>query len=746
MTVALSIEQDFEGDIDALCEARHSNPFAFLGLHPNQDGQLQCRVFAPEAKSVAMIDPNSGRVIHKMKKLDPRGFYFIQTRRKNRFRYALKIATENAIVQCLDPYQFSEVISEKQIQQFEQGVCYQLDELFGANIVEHEGVSGVCFSVWAPNASHVSVVGDFNHWDGRRHSMRLRYEIGAWEIFIPNIELGQRYKFELKDRHGNLLPLKADPFAKQGELRPGNASLVVHEKAYTWNDHTWINQRAKYQKASSPMSIYQVHLGSWRRKSDGRFSNYRELAHELVDYVSDLGFTHIQLLPISEYPFDGSWGYQPTGLFAVTSRFKTDGKNVVEDFQYFVDYCHQHQIGVLIDWVPAHFPSDDHGLKQFDGTCLFEHKDPRRGFHPDWNTLIYNFGRKEVSQILIASALRWLDKFHVDGIRVDAVASMLYLNYSRKEGEWLPNIYGGHENLEAIDFLKRFNREVKQHFPDCITIAEESSAWPDVTTINHLDGLGFDFKWNMGWMNDTLQYMKRDPIHREYHANEITFGIDYAFNERFILALSHDEVVHEKGTLLTRMPGDDWQRFANLRAYFAFMWSHPGKKMLFMGAELATENEWDFDSELDWSLLNSTRNGQVQSLIRDLNKLYSNSPALYRTDHRADGFEWIQTNDSGSSIFAFIRQESSVDCERPSELLVIVCNFTPQVHHQYSIRVPCAGFYREILNTDADCYGGSHQGNMGGINSTHINDEPLENRIVITVPPLATCLFRWEEK
>lgn len=729
---------ELDDAIERICCATHANPFAILGLHMSSSGYYQCRYFNPQAKSVAMVDLISGRVINNLKKVDPRGFFMVETRRKNPFRYALKIAMVDRIITLIDPYQFKPVISAQQERLLEQGDYHQLWQVLGANFIEHEGVPGVLFALWAPNAKTVAVVGDFNAWDGRCHPMRLRHKIGCWEIFIPHLTAGERYKFEIKDSKGHVLPLKADPLAKEMELRPANASVLVQETVYPWQDEVWMNKRGN--ATQKPMSIYQVHLGSWRRDQEQRFLNYEELAHQLVAYVERLGFTHIQLLPISEYPFDGSWGYQPIGMFAPSSRFRSPSRGVVDGFKYFVDYCHQHNIGVLIDWVPAHFPCDEHGLGLLDGTHLYEHKDPRRGFHPDWNTFIYNYGRKEVKQFLIASALHWLERFHVDGIRVDAVASMLHLNYSRQEGEWLPNILGGSENLEAIAFLQQLNETIKNKFPECITIAEESSAWPKVTESPLKQGLGFDFQWNMGWMNDSLRYLRRDPIHRQYHHDDITFGLTYAFDSNYVLALSHDEVVHEKGSLLNKTTGDEWRQFAQLRAYLAFMWFHPGKKLLFMGNEFAQRNEWNFDHALDWELLDNFQHSAMQQLIQSLNAVYVTAPVLYQNDHSQHGFQWIDAENAKQSIFCFIRK-SDDDAET---LYIVVCNFTPKVHHRFMLGVPRRGYYREIINTDSEIFGGSNQGNMGGVNATEVSCHNQPYSISISVPPLATCVFQWE--
>lgn len=604
-------------------------------------------------------------------------------------------------------------------------------------------VAGVTFSLWAPNASSAAVIGDFNQWDDRIHPMEnIEHHgnlSGYWAVFIPNISQGSLYKFALKDRQGNSLEHKADPFARQSQNRPDTASVVANEQAYPWQDEKWLSQRGQRNARNAAISIYEVHLGSWRRSPNGDFLNYRDIAKQLIPYVLEMGFTHIQLMPVSEYPFDGSWGYQPVGLFAPTARFGSR-----EDFQYFVDSCHQANLGLLIDWVPGHFPSDAHGLAKFDGTHLYEHEDRRLGFHPDWNTLIYNYGRTEVANFLRASAMHWLDEFHIDGIRVDAVASMLYLDYSRKEGEWLPNIHGGRENLEAVAFLQRFNEELYSQYPGTFSVAEESTSWPGVSRPTDSGGLGFGYKWNMGWMNDSLQYMQEDPINKKYHHNKLSFSLVYAFDENFVLPLSHDEVVHGKGSILAKMPGDTWQQFANLRAYYGFMWTHPGKKLLFMGCEFAQGKEWNHDTELDWQQLDIHWHSGVQRLVKDLNKLYTSTPALYEKDCQHDGFTWLEHDNHEQSIYSFIRfgeASNSPSNSSSNAPVIVICNFTPQCHQHYRVGVPAAGFYQELLNSDAEIYGGSNQGNSGGVKSTSGQCQGQEHFITIKVPPLSTVIF-----
>ena len=609
-----------------------------------------------------------------------------------------------------------------------EGRLDNLADKLGAHPMEIEGVKGVHFAVWAPNASRVSIVGNFNNWDGRRHPMRLHSANGVWDIFIPSLCSGDTYKFEIADASGQLLPLKADPFARYMELAPGNAS-IVYEDNYQWQDSDWLTQRQQSSTLDQPISIYEVHLGSWRRSEENQSLSYRELANSLVPYVKDMGYTHIELLPISEHPFDGSWGYQPVGLFAPTARFGRP-----EDFKFFIDHCHQAGIGVIMDWVPAHFPRDDFGLGRFDGTCLYEHADPRQGAHPDWGTLIFNFGQPEVVNYLIANALFWVQEYHIDALRVDAVASMLYLDYSREDGEWVANEYGGNENLEAVDFLRLMNEKV--HATGAITMAEESTAWPGVSQPTYKGGLGFSYKWNMGWMHDSLSYFGEDPVHRRYHHDKLTFGLLYAFSENFILPLSHDEVVHGKGSMITRMPGDDWQSFANLRLYYAFMYAHPGKKLLFMGGEFAQRTEWNHNSSLDWQLLDSPAHAGIAALLRDLNHFYRNTPALYQKDCSAEGFDWIDCSDNEQGVIAFIRLGNN-----RSKPLVSVCNITPVIRQNYRIGVPVGGRYFERLNTDAEIYGGTGVGNFGQVDSELLSTHGHENSLNLVLPPLSTLIL-----
>jgi 1,4-alpha-glucan branching enzyme len=596
-----------------------------------------------------------------------------------------------------------------------------------------DGVAGVHFAVWAPNAKRVSVVGDFNQWDGRQHPMRVRGGTGFWELFIPGLGEGTLYKYEIKGRYDQILE-KADPHGHFSELRPRTASVVWEIEKYRWGDQVWMEQRAKTNYLREPMSIYEVHLGSWMRVAEegDRFLTYRELAHELVAYVTKMGYTHIELMPVMEHPLDASWGYQVIGYFAPTSRFGTP-----DDFQYFVDYCHQNGIGVILDWVPAHFPRDAHGLARFDGTALYEHEDPRKGEHRDWGTLIFNYGRNEVRNFLISSGLFWLDKYHIDGLRVDAVASMLYLDYSRSSGEWIPNIYGGNENLEAIDFLKRFNELVHELYPGAVTIAEESTAFAGVSRPTYVGGLGFTFKWNMGWMHDTLSYIEKDPVYRKHHHNNLTFGLIYAFSENFVLVISHDEVVHGKGSLASKMPGDQWQQLANLRVYLGYMFTHPGKKLLFMGADIAQWSEWSEARSLDWHLLQWEPHQKLQKYVIDLNRLYRSELALYQVDDSYEGFQWVDFHDWERSVIAFLRRAKD-----PADHLLIVCNFTPVPRYGYRLGVPERSFYVEVFNSDSDNYWGSNVGNRGGLWSDPLPWQGQPCSLELTLPPLAICVFK----
>jgi 1,4-alpha-glucan branching enzyme len=722
-------------DAEALAQARHRDPFGVLGPH-DVDGARVIHAMLPGARGVEVLRRADRRPMGRLNEGEVQGLF--EGVVSEGAPYLLRIEWPDAVQETEDPYSFGPVLGELDLHLFNEGRHFKLAEALGANVVTVDGVPGVRFVVWAPNAERVSVVGDFNTWDARRHPMRLRFPAGVWELFVPRLDEGTVYKFDILGPGGMYVPPKADPLAKQAEPAPATASVVASPRPYVWTDERWMAERAARQVPTAPISIYEVHIGSWMRPHETGPAGHRpsvwELATErLIPYVVDMGFTHVELLPIAEHPFGGSWGYQPLGLFAPSGRYGTP-----ESFARFVDALHAAGIGLLVDWVPAHFPSDPHGLARFDGTALYEHLDPREGFHRDWNTYIYNFGRREVQGFLIASALHWLEHFHVDGLRVDAVASMLYRDYSRPAGEWIPNVYGGRENLEAVGFLRHLNAVVGERCPGAVVIAEESTAWPGVTQPSPT-GLGFSYKWNMGWMHDTLRYMEFEPIYRAYHHDDLTFGLLYAFSEKFILPISHDEVVYGKGSLLGKMRGDRWQRFANLRAYLGFMWSHPGKKLLFMGSEIAQESEWNHDGEVDWPALADPAHGGVQRLVRDLNRLYRAEPALHQRDARGDGFQWVVGDDRANSVFAYVRWG-----EDGSAPVLVVCNFTPVPRHGYRIGVPRSGRWREIANTDSHFYGGSDVGNEGEV---HAHDQPSHGHahsILLTLPPLATVMLRAE--
>jgi len=726
--------RDLDAEIDAILRADHRDPFGLLGLHWNERRKVfDVRSFQPGAQRLWVIDSATGGTVAELARIHPAGFFAGPTGRSERFAYRLRREYVGGTSESEDPYRFSRVLGELDMHLLAEGRDLRIYDHLGAHSREFEGVSGVGFAVWAPNARRVSVVGGFNNWDGRCHPMRLRNEDGVWEIFIPGLKPGAIYKYEIKAANGELLPLKADPLARQTERPPRTASVVAGPERYGWSDQSWMAGRAQANARTAPVSIYECHLASWARvPEDGNRSlTYAELADRLVPYVKDMGFTHVELLPVTEFPFEGSWGYQPTALYAPSARFGTP-----DDFRGLVDRFHGAGIGVLIDWVPGHFPTDAHGLARFDGTHLYEHADPRQGLHRDWDTLIYNYGRREVANFLHGSALYWLDRFHVDGLRVDAVASMLYLDYSRRPGDWIPNRYGGNENLEATAFLRRLNELSFGQYPGTTTIAEESTAWPAVSRPVYLGGLGFGYKWNMGWMHDTLHYASQDSVYRRWHHQDMTFGLLYAFSENFVLPLSHDEVVHGKGSLLGRMPGDRWQKFANLRAYFGFMFGHPGKKLLFMGGEFGQEREWNHDSSLDWHLLADPFHRGMQSLLRDLNRAYRDLPALHEGDCEARGFEWIEPGDADNSVFAFIRRGAGRQA-------VVVSNFTPVVRRGYRIGVPGPGRYIERLNTDSAFYGGSDLGNAGEVRATASHSHGRAHAIELTLPPLATLIFEW---
>ncbi len=713
-------------DLDALLAGRHGDPFAVLGPHADATGRTWLRALLPAAHAVEAVDAATGA---RLALLTPRvpGLFFEAPLASRPAAYRLHVLWENATSgEYADPYAFGPSIGAQDLYFLGEGSHLRPWQVMGAHPLTLDGVAGVRFAVWAPNASRVSVVGDFNAWDGRRHPMRVHHGVGIWEIFVPHVALGDRYKFEVRSRDGHVLPLKSDPFAFASERRPATASIVALP-----GQRTLPATRAQANRHDAPMSIYEVHLGSWRRAADGGFLDWDALAVQLPVYAADLGFTHLELLPIAEHPFDGSWGYQVLSQFAPTSRFGD-----AAGFGRFLDACHAHGIGVLIDWVPAHFPTDAHGLAQFDGTALYEYADPREGFHQDWNTLIYNFGRTEVRNFLIGNALYWLQQWGVDGLRVDAVASMLYRDYSREPGQWVPNAMGGRENLEAISFLRRMNEVTGHEVPASVTVAEESTAWPGVSRPTSVGGLGFHYKWNMGWMNDTLLYFSKEPVHRRWHHNALTFSLLYAFDENFVLPLSHDEVVHGKRSLIGKMPGDRWQQFANLRLLFSYMWTHPGKKLLFMGGEFGQQREWNHDVSLDWHLLDAPEHRGLQTLVRDLNRLYTGRPALHRCDHERRGFEWIDADDADHSCLAYLRRGDA------GQVLLVACNFTPVPRHGYRVGVAGAGHWREVFNSDSQFYGGSNIGN--GEAPLHAAAHPAHGRshsLALTLPPLGVVVL-----
>ena len=725
--------------IQAICGAYHSAPFDVLGIHPvqlNSGPAVAIRAFLPQAKQVTIQPALSTLKPRKMKRVHPDGFFeLVYPRRTEVFAYTLSITTtEGQTYETEDPYRFPPVLSEFDLHLFGEGTNYRIFHRLGAHLTELEGVAGVSFALWAPNAERVSVVGTFNQWDGRRHPMRPRGDTGIWELFVPGLKEWELYKYEIRSRYDQYVVTKSDPVGFASELRPKTASLVFDLDRYTWEDDEWLETRRQANALDAPISVYEVHLASWKRDENGGWLTYRQLADQLIPYVKEMGYTHIELLPITEYPFDGSWGYQVIGYFSPTSRFGTP-----DDFMHLIDRCHQENIGVILDWVPAHFPKDRTGLGYFDGTHLYEHADPRKGEHKDWGTLIFNYDRPEVVEFLLSSAMLWLDRYHIDGLRVDAVASMLYLDYSREKGEWVPNEFGGRENLGAIAFLKRFNELVHQEHPDVLTFAEESTSWPMVSRPVYLGGLGFDLKWNMGWMHDMLLYMGKDPIHRRYHHDNLTFSLLYAFNENFILPLSHDEVVHLKGSMLNKMPGDTWQKFANLRALYAYMFSHPGKKLNFMGGEIGQWAEWNYDASLEWYLLDSDepRHRQLQTFVHDLNYLYRSEPSLYQDDFTWQGFEWIDFRDVDQSIVSFIRKGEDLDPP-----IVVIANFTPVPRFSYRVGLPRPGAYLEILNSDADQYGGSGVRNPELLEADEFPWQGQPYSAPLTLPPLGIIYLK----
>ena len=732
---AITANSVAETAVSAIVAGDHSDPFSVLGPHRSGPDRWEVRVFLPQAARAAVVSGDGKRKLAEMDRIHSAGFFIASVRGTDRPSYRIEVDSTDGTVVRDDPYRFGPTLDDQELAATTAIGSNLPWQILGAHQIILEGISGFRFAVWAPNAQRVSVVGDFNDWDGRRHPMRLLHQVGVWELFIPGTQIGERYKFELKAKDGVLLPLKADPFAFAAESPPATASILHGPPDF---DETAQEGAGRFHTdpRQEPISIYECHLGSWMRvpEDNQRYLTYRELAERLIPYVVELGFTHIELMPIAEYPFDGSWGYQPVSLFAPTNRFGSP-----EEFAYFIDAAHRAGLGVLLDWVPGHFPQDAHGLKDFDGTHLYEHADPRQGFHKDWGTAIYNFGRAEVAAFLIANARFWTERYRIDGLRVDAVASMLYLDYSREPGEWVPNRDGGNENIEAIEFMRRMNEAVYGNSAGAVTIAEESTAWAGVSQPTYAGGLGFGFKWNMGWMNDTLRYMGFDPVHRRHHHSDLTFGLLYAFSENFVLPLSHDEVVHGKGSLLGRMPGDRWQKFANLRAYYGFMWGHPGKKLLFMGGEFGQEREWDHDQSLDWHLLENADHAGLRALVGDLNRIYRSLPALHRLDCAAEGFEWLVGDDADDSVVAFLRRG-----DQPQDIAIVVCNFTPVARETYRIGVPVAGSFREAMNTDAAIYGGGNVGNLGGVSSEPVAAHGRDQSISLTLPPLATLILEYD--
>ncbi|MBI5474740.1 MAG: 1,4-alpha-glucan branching protein GlgB [Ignavibacteriae bacterium] len=722
----------------------HHDPFQVLGQHIlNVKGKnsVVIRAFLPDADTLSAIEDSSapdgeptvsGREF-PMKKVHPEGFFeVVLPERSEIFPYQLKKTTPDGKIEVFrDSYSFMPTVTDFDIYLFNKGDNHRVYEKLGAHYAHVNGIGGVQFSVWAPSARSVSVIGDFNNWDRRFHAMRVLGSSGIWEIFVPGLPEGSLYKFHVKTQQGFVLD-KTDPYGTEMEVRPRTAARVNFLQGYSWDDQQWMERRATEDLLAKSIAVYEVHLGSWKRNPDGSWIGYRDAAKQIVEYVKNLGYTHIELMPVMEHPFDGSWGYQVTGYFAVSSRFGPP-----QDFMYFVDYCHQNGIGVLLDWVPAHFPKDMHALALFDGTHVYEHADPRKGEHMDWGTYIFNYGRNEVKNFLISNALFWLEKYHIDGLRIDAVASMLYLDYSRKEGEWIPNQYGGRENLEAVEFVKHLNSVVHQYYPGVLTIAEESTSWPGVTHALSDNGLGFDLKWNMGWMHDMLEYFSKDPVYRPHHHRNLTFALLYAFSERFMLPLSHDEVVHGKRALLDKMPGDIWQKFANLRSLYALMFAFPGKKLLFMGCEFAQWKEWNFEESVDWALLDFDYHKGVSRLVQDLNRLCATEPSLHEIDFSFQGFEWIDFADEANSIISFERKATNAD-----DAVTAVFNFTPVPRHGYRIGARLPGTYRELVNTDALIYGGSNLGNAGEVSTEPIPAHGRDQSLSLTVPPLGAVYLK----
>ena len=717
-------------EVDALVQGIHNNPHHILGMHECID-DLYINAYLPGAKVVNAIEVSTRKKYTLVSERVP-GFFSVVIKDKKPFEYKLNVRFDNGDeVTYFDPYVFEPVIDPIDISLFNEGKHYSIYEKMGAHPMTVDGVEGVLFAVWAPNADRVSVVGNFNNWDGRRHPMRKLDYSGIYELFIPGKLVGEIYKYEIKAKSGQVF-MKSDPYAFSSEVRPANASRIV-DISYKWKDAAWMEKREDKNTDEQPMAIYEMHLGSWKRPTDGReFYNYRDIASLLADYLLMMNYNYVELMPIMEHPYDPSWGYQVTGYYAPTSRYGSPA-----DFMYFVDYLHSKGIGVILDWVPAHFPKDEHGLGRFDGTALYEHENPRRGEHPHWGTYIYNYGRNEVRNFLVANALYWAEKYHIDGIRIDAVASMLYLDYGRGDGEWLPNIYGGNENLEAIDFIKEVNSKMHELHKGVIMIAEESTAWPMMTHPVEAGGLGFDYKWNMGWMNDFLNYMKLDPLYRKYHHNDLTFSMVYAYSEKFILVLSHDEVVHEKGSMIAKMPGGYEDKFSNLRVAYGYMMTHPGKKLLFMGQEIAQFTEFNENAEVDWSLFEFDAHVFMQGYVKELNELYKTEPALYELDSSPEGFTWINCNSANTSLLSYVRKG-----KKESDTLLIICNFTPMEHKAYKLATPSGGRWQEIFSSDNNRYGGEGRNNKTVKQAKKAECDGQEHYISVTVPPLSISLFK----
>ncbi|MEZ4671872.1 MAG: 1,4-alpha-glucan branching protein GlgB [Anaerolineae bacterium] len=719
--------------IYALVNGNHGAPGDILGPHKQEDGNTIIRTLRPNASTVSLVKTGTEERL-SMERVREEGLFAITVKGDwPAGSYHFETITMNGHEEiCGDPYAFPTSFTDYDVYLLREGKHLYSYEKMGAHPREVDGVKGVNFAVWAPNALRISVIGNLNHWDARTHPMRPVGDSGFWELFIPDIGEGEIYRYHVKSRHDNFTIEKSDPYGFHSEMRPKNASIVANIEGYEWGDEAWMEARAKQDNLNSPMSIYEVHLGSWKRKQGGGFKTYRELADELVSYVKDLGYTHIELMPIAEHPLDMSWGYQVTGYYAPTSRFGQP-----KDFMYFVDQCHQNNIGVILDWVPAHFPKDGHGLSYFDGTHLYEHEHPLQREHPDWGTLIFNYGRNEVRNFLISNALFWLKHYHCDGLRVDAVSSMIYLDFSRQPGQWIPNKHGGRENLDAIEFIREFNKTVYAECPGAVTIAEESTSWPMISRPVYVGGLGFTFKWDMGWMHDTLKYIALDPIFRRYHHNQITFSMFYAFNENFILSLSHDEVVHLKGSLITKAAGDWWQKFATLRLLFGYQYTHSGKKLNFMGQEFGQWREWSEARELDWNLLDFPTHQGLKKWTQDLNHFYVTQPALYERDLDWDGFKWIEANDADNSTFSYIRFAKDMN-----EFIVVIVNFTPVPLKHYRLGVPADGYYVELLNSDAGIYGGGNVGNGGGVQSKPEKWGEFGHTLELTVPPLGMVALK----